>query len=196
METNFVYSVATLLDVRYKGYFFRNNLAKEDARNKLVELVNQESQYLPQELTEVINEEDIDDPDPVNPPLSLLASAFERIRQKSGSKQTQRDKGPNDSIPSIIDNLLSQPCERDGNLKWWEQYELNAKAKDDKARLAVCSVARKYLTPPPSSVNVERLFSSAGQVMDEKRARLKPENLDKILFLRENSIVNNFRLDW
>ena len=67
---------------------------------------------------------------------------------------------------------------------------------NDNLRLSLCNIARKYLTPPPSSINVERLFSSAGQVMDEKRANLKPENLDKIIFLRENSITKNFKFDW
>ena len=39
-----------------------------------------------------------------------------------------------------------------------------------------------YLTPPPSSADVERLFSTAGHIYSDDRNRLKPENLDKLLF--------------
>ena len=57
---------------------------------------------------------------------------------------------------------------------------MEANTKGDRAKQAICSIARKYLTPPPASVNGERMFSSAGQTMDEKMARLKPENFKQI----------------
>ena len=68
--------------------------------------------------------------------------------------------------------------------------------KECKVSLALCRLARQFLTPPPTSTDCERLFSVAGQVMDEKRAKLLPENLEKILFLRENILVTNYNLDW
>ena len=36
----------------------------------------------------------------------------------------------------------------------------------------------------------------AGQIMDEKQANLLPDNLEKILFLRENIVISNLSLDW
>ena len=54
----------------------------------------------------------------------------------------------------------------------------------------------RYLTPPPTFNDSERLFSMAGQIMDEKQANLLPDNLEKILFLRENSVISNLSLDW
>ena len=193
METNHLYSVATLLDVMYKGYFFRSPYAKEKAKEKLVELVSEEYSLLESPSLEA-TEINPDEPETLGPAPSSLASAFERIRQKSGGKQF-KNQAPNETIQSVVDKLVADPCEKEGNLKWWAKYEMEANTKGDRAKQAICSIARKYLTPPPASVNVERLFSSAGQTMDEKRARLKPENLDKILFLRENSVVNNFRLN-
>ena len=79
-------------------------------------------------------------------------------------------------------------------LNWWAKYQ--EKHKTVGAKQALCVLARKYLTPPPTSTNCERLFSVAGQVMDEKRSNLLPDNLDKILFLRENIKEMNFNLDW
>lgn len=37
-------------------------------------------------------------------------------------------------------------------------------------------LAQRYLCISPMSVEVERLFSGAGQVMDVKRSRLEPED--------------------
>ena len=54
----------------------------------------------------------------------------------------------------------------------------------------------RYLTPPPTSTDCERLFSMAGQIMDEKQANLLPDNLKKILFLRENIVISNLSLNW
>ena len=54
----------------------------------------------------------------------------------------------------------------------------------------------RFLTPPPTSTNVERLFSYAGIIADNKRASLQPERLNKILFLRENLTMLNIKLDW
>jgi hypothetical protein len=43
---------------------------------------------------------------------------------------------------------------------------------------------------------VERLFSVAGQIASDKRSGMLPDNLEKVLFLRENILILNFVLDW
>ena len=82
----------------------------------------------------------------------------------------------------VLKNYLASKLEN-SCLAWWEKYEASSKCK---IKLALCKLAKQFLTPPPTSTNCERLFSVAGQIMDEKRANLLPENLEKILFLREN----------
>ena len=57
-------------------------------------------------------------------------------------------------------------------------------------------VVRQHLTPPPSSTNVERLFSYGGLVATDHRSSLSAEKLDQILFLRENALMANFDLGW
>ena len=49
-----------------------------------------------------------------------------------------------------------------------------------------------YMTPPPTSVDVERLFSIAGAILNQKRNRVIPENAEKLLFVRENLPRVNF----
>lgn len=47
-------------------------------------------------------------------------------------------------------------------------------------------LALKYLCIPATSVPSERIFSTAGQIVSERRSRLKPKNVNMILFLNEN----------
>jgi hypothetical protein len=57
-------------------------------------------------------------------------------------------------------------------------------------------VVRKYLTPPSTSTNVERLFSYCGMIATKKRAGLAPYRLEQIIFLRENIAMLNFKLNF
>ena len=54
-------------------------------------------------------------------------------------------------------------------------------------------LAKQYLTPPPTSVDVERLFSHARQILSQRRSNVMPKNAEKILFCRENLPVINFK---
>ena len=119
-----------------------------------------------------------------------LAAAFEALRKRSRRDDVEE---PKDTEESVIDEFLKSKLEK-LNLASWSKFEESAKGSPIK--IALCGLARKYLTPPPTSTNSERLFSVAGQVMDEKRARTLPDSLDKILFLRENIVASSFYLDW
>ena len=67
---------------------------------------------------------------------------------------------------------------------------------DQLVKKSFLCVVRRQLTPPPSSTNVERLFSYGGLVATDHRASLSGEKLDQILFLRENALMANFDLGW
>ena len=50
----------------------------------------------------------------------------------------------------------------------------------------------RFLTPPPTSTDVERLFSRAGMALPSHRAGTLPERVD----IRENILSLNFALNW
>lgn len=47
-------------------------------------------------------------------------------------------------------------------------------------------IAKKYLSAPCSSVYSEQLFSTAGNILEEKRSRLTPSKSEELLFLHHN----------
>ena len=127
-----------------------------------------------------------------NIPSSGLFAAMEAIKKKPRIGVTINKETAEDVIKEYLN---SDSVEVDGKpLAWWSKYQ--DRADGSVIKLSLCKLAKLYLTPPPTSTNCERLFSIAGQVMDEKRATLLPERLDKILFLRENIKSANFNLDW
>jgi len=84
------------------------------------------------------------------------------------------------SIPDEIEMYLqSKSPPRSVNIfEWWK---VNEPRYPNVARLA-----KSVLCIPATSTAAERVFSSAGITVSKKRSCLKPENVDKILFLNKN----------
>lgn len=61
-------------------------------------------------------------------------------------------------------------------IKYWEEHPC----------VELREIALKYLPIPGTSVASEALFSAAGYTATNRRNRLSPENLEKILFLNKN----------
>lgn len=66
----------------------------------------------------------------------------------------------------------------DHHLQWWERHESRFPTL---ARLAKC-----FLCVPATSVLAERIFSTAGLIVNQQRSCLKPENVDMLIFLNRN----------
>ena len=78
------------------------------------------------------------------------------------------------------------------NSAFWAKY--SAEGKDCGIKTALSNLAKRYLTPHPSSTKVERLFSIASNVLDGRN--LTTESQKKLVFLKENLKLRNFALDW
>lgn len=75
--------------------------------------------------------------------------------------------------------LLIPEVDSDVNpLAWWKTQEMNF------PRLA--KLAKKYLCVPASSSPSERAFSTGGNIVTCHRASLKPDNVDRLVFLAHN----------
>lgn len=63
-------------------------------------------------------------------------------------------------------------------------FEYWGKNKDRLPCLATTAV--KFLSAPSTSVDSERLFSTASNILDEKRNRLSGDNVETLIFLKKN----------
>ncbi len=85
-----------------------------------------------------------------------------------------------DTRETEIRRYLELPnLERHANpVDWWQ------KEKDNFKRLS--QVALKYLVVQGTSVPSERVFSSAGNIISDKRSRLSDKNASMLVFLNAN----------
>ena len=63
-------------------------------------------------------------------------------------------------------------------LKWWKEHHRRFPT--------IAKIAKKLLCIPATSTPSERLFSTAGHIINTKRACLDPDNVDMLCFLAEN----------
>ncbi|CAH1109423.1 unnamed protein product [Psylliodes chrysocephalus] len=68
---------------------------------------------------------------------------------------------------------------KDDPLKWWKIREA--------VYPNLSKLAKKYLGVTATSVPSERVFSKAGQVVSVRRSRLKPKNVEKVVYLNGNA---------
>jgi hypothetical protein len=82
-----------------------------------------------------------------------------------------------------IDKYLSLPVTEVDALSFWKQTE--AFRRD--LRLPVMSfIAKQLLAIPATSTPSERVFSACGATLNERRARMNTETLEKLMFLKYN----------
>lgn len=93
----------------------------------------------------------------------------------SNTYNSFQDTGNNELSRYLASPLLSWKCDP---LEWWRINQASY------PRLAI--VARKYLCIPASSAPSERIFSTAGLIITEKRNRISDELAEDIIFLKKN----------
>lgn len=63
-------------------------------------------------------------------------------------------------------------------LKWWR--------KNHPMYPLLSKFAQRIICVPATSTPSERVFSTAGNIVTKNRSMLKPENVDKLIFLHSN----------
>ena len=110
--------------------------------------------------------------------------------ERSESDRTEdtrtRRKKPKSNGPSLSE--LASEVDRYGITPTLERCKdpLSFWREEKSVYPTIAKVARRYLSCPASSVYSERLFSEAGNVFEEHRARLLPRNGEQLLFLHHN----------
>lgn len=89
-------------------------------------------------------------------------------------KQSGQQNNPECEFDSYL--LLPKVSSQTNILQWWDSRKTEYPA--------LTKLARKYLCIPATLVPSERLFSSAGLTITEKRSRLSPQSAGTLLFLK------------
>ena len=200
-------AVSAFLDPRFKSLSF---LEDDSVKNQTISTVKQVLFLQEVGPSTGVKQE----PEP-EPPLPTLGPEFDMVPPDSKRTKTEDDesladqdskkgsffmdlfitkvepaKSKDELITKEVDRYLNEdiqiPINPDGSpapekfdvLRWWQQRV------QCYPRLA--TLARQQLCCPATSVPSERLFSSAGNLITKKRCCLKPENVDKLLFLHKN----------
>jgi hypothetical protein len=165
--------LATVLDPRIKKLGFRTADQSNNASRNLVAEVTTEmnKQTRPENeytVHEAPNNQNVD----ANSSNSLLSFLdFRVVEAYSAATPTS------DAIISVRQYLEKPPLSRvECPIEFWDKHECRFTRK----------TALKYLCIPATSVPAERVFSKAGLFMTDRRNRIKPNNLDKLIFLRSN----------
>ncbi len=149
--------IAAALDPRHKHLKFLETELRERVKENL------------KQLCETI-------PNPVRPIQSKPDSAT-ALDTLFGEDYGTSDVSPHDTE---IESYFREPCisVNQDPLLWWKVNE---------SRFAKLStLAQWYLAVPATSVPAERVFSTAGLIVNRLRTRLSSEHVDRLIFLNKN----------
>lgn len=156
VENNELLSVATLLDARYKKIDFESPVAASTAK------------LIIDEKLRAVSAVSIESDDNEQSDSGFWAKHEANYARSRATTNTSYDSLRHFLSIKVIDRK-SNPIE------FWTE---NSQSYPD-----LRSLALKYLIIPATSVPCERVFSKAGNLITEKRNRLKPKNVNKMLVL-------------
>ncbi|MCP4115575.1 MAG: hypothetical protein GY737_09250 [Desulfobacteraceae bacterium] len=163
--------------------------AKKKMESRLHELVSREVVY--DDPLEESLEADVNSNNKEGEEEMKGQSSFQRLMASMKQKANEASRAQTATVESVIEEYLTSKLSNN-NLAFWAKY--SADGKNCKIKMALSNLAKRYLTPHPTSTNVERLFSTASNVLDGRN--LNTESLEKLVFLKENLKLGNFALDW
>ncbi|XP_077975170.1 zinc finger BED domain-containing protein 4-like [Styela clava] len=107
---------------------------------------------------------------------------YDRLVMETEDHATNKKSSRSESLTlfSEIERYVScRRIEKDENpIYWWKQNK--------SIFPCLSSLANKYLSCPPSSVESERLFSIGGNIYTPHRNRLSPDTAEELMFLNHN----------
>lgn len=163
LEYNEILAISTFLDPRFKSKGFTDTGALKYVKDKIY------SMYF-------IPSSDISSPQKNAENNNSIWNEFDqRTNVKTNTSKCIIELN-NFAHESIVERK-SDP------LEWWKSHET--------VYPGLSAIAKKYLPIVATSVPSERVFSTAGQVLTDRRNSLSSENVEKILFLHFNNAEEN-----
>ena len=157
MESEETFSIATLLDRRYKNNYFRSNTLRDKAKDRLKELLRLEMLKLPEKEADILVESN-----ETTGNNNSLAAMFAKVKNSVNNNPMRE---VDESAERILEEFFKAKLE-DSNLSGWRKYE--EEGKDSRKKQTLSNLAKFFLAPPPTSTQTERLFSVAGNIVNNR----------------------------
>lgn len=164
VETKIEYDVACMLDPDFRTVSFLSNDRRQGATRNMIELLKN----LNPATSNVIQD------DAPSDPRTTTTVNWRRYKSAEPEKSESSEVQLYMSIASLNneDNLLL----------WWKNNE--------NIYPLLSKLARKLLAIPATNTSSERAFSTAGNIVGKHRVSIKPETVNKLIFLHSNLILN------
>lgn len=192
---NFLFTLSTFLDPRYKAKFFSEFL-KENVETEILRLLcNAQETYSPSPKrsrvaapSEAGGEEQ---PSTSSAHKITLQNELELMLNSSDEDESPGFDDSSDVNFKLKIILKQYSKERkisvsENPLDWWR-----SRGKTTYKELTV--LAQRFLSSPPASVPSEQLFSGAGIIYKPSRNRLEAEKASQLLFLKYNLPLIRFQ---
>ncbi len=170
IERAHLLALSTLMDPRMKKIAFSN---RESARQGENWIIQETKDLIAQEHTPEAHDNNAQSHDEQKSPG--LWDLFEQKVADSKSTRNHTSKATLEVQAYFGEDVLPR---LEDPLAWWKRNE--------KRFNLLSQLAKKYLCVSGTSVPSERLFSKAGELVSIRRNRLKPKNIDMMLFLNKN----------
>jgi len=187
-EISVVLTVAMFLEPRFKEMPFltrrEKEVVKQTVKSELQTLIEEVqtmegAQCHTQEEQEVGTSESFQAESEPQAKKKKLELFFEDIM---GNGSSEGNQSAEEIATAEVDRYIAESAEKLNSkqpLLWWKLRASSYKY--------LSLLAQKILSVTATSVASERIFSTAGNVINEKRSRLTPENVNKLVFLYENT---------
>ena len=170
--------LATVLDPRFKSLKF---LPSAERKHVYVDLLDAATDLWATERGEMPPSLDLESG---SSPLPKRKKMGHCLLDFTDSGSDTSGSSPSRDVLGAVDKEVSnyqtesEISNSEDPLLWWRLNEHRFKT--------LSILARRLLCIPATSVPCERLFSSAGNIVNKKRASLHPENVDCLCFLNKN----------
>lgn len=173
VEENMLYSVATLMDPRFKHHVFVNKHSVTKAKAFIIEEARKTG-HLENPATEVaVTSQSV--PQTSSPAVENhgMWAFYSNIMKNAPTVSHFK------SVEDEVDSYLEEPVQNSSAniFHYWKENSKYPRLRN---------LSKKFLCIPPSTVHSERLFSTAGLIVDQKRNRLDPERVKMLVFLNKN----------
>lgn len=183
-ETEVVYSTATILDPRFKDQMFSQQNYSKSAIENAIEQLSTLAEHEPTSTTNDSNCASTSQSSAATTSEGPVWAKYKRAKVVVNEEATPDEEN---LIRSEMEEYLREPL-LENNVNVFHYWKMSRFTR-------IKRLVPKYLGTPLSTVFSERLFSTAGIICDRKRSSMKPETVQKLVFLNKNLHVSNVAID-